>query len=117
MQNPFSPAPVRTTTRTARSAEASSSHATTWSRMAAVMALPASGRLRVIQATPSSIRRRTASSDGPAAAGGAGGRVGGHQTRWMMFIRDVQTGSPVAESLHAVSTTTKVMVLPFDSFW
>ena len=48
---------------------------------------------------------------------GARRRVGGHQTRWMMFIRDVHTGSPVALSLQAVSTTTNVMVLPFDSFW
>ena len=76
------------------------------------MALPASGRLRVIQATPSSTRRRTASSD----VGGPGGERRRHQMRWMMFIREVQTGSPVARSLHAVSTTTKVMVLPFDSF-
>ena len=43
--------------------------------------------------------------------------VGGHQTRWMMFMREVHTGSPVVVSVHAVSTTTKVMVLPFDSFW
>ena len=48
---------------------------------------------------------------------GARRRVGGQQTRWMMFIRDVHTGSPVALSLQAVSTTTNVMVLPFDSFW
>jgi len=40
---------------------------------------------------------------GRAPVGGTGGgrRVGGHQTRWMMFIRDVHTGSPVAESLTA----------------
>ena len=76
--------------------------------MAAVMALPASGRLRVIQATPSRtvrqhvrLRRR---------------RRVGHQIRWMMFMREVHTGSPVARSLQAVSTTMKVMVLPLDSF-
>ena len=100
---------MSTTTRTARSAEASSSQAMTCSLMAAVMALPASGRSRVIQATPSSSRRRT---------GRIGrGRVGGHQMRWMMFIREVHTGAPVDCSLHAVSTTMKVMVLPLDSFW
>ena len=91
-RSPFSPAPVSTTTRTARSAEASSSQATICSRMAAVMALPASGRLRVIQATPSSIRRSTASSPMPA----RGARLARHQMRWMMFIREVHTGSPVA---------------------
>ena len=32
-----------------------------------------------------------------------------------MFMRDVHTGSPVAWSLQAVSTTTKVIVLPLDS--
>ena len=62
VQNPRSPAPPRTTTRTARSAEASSSHSTIWSRMSAEMALPESGRFRVIQHTPASIRRSTASS-------------------------------------------------------
>ncbi len=45
-----------------------------------------------------------------------GNRLVGHQMRWMMFIREVQTGSPVFCSRHAVSTTTKVMVLPLDSF-
>ena len=76
--------------------------------MAAVIALPASGRLRVIQATPSSIWRQDRLVAGRPPARG-------HQLRWMMFIREVQTGSPLSCSRQAVSTTTKVMVLPLDS--
>ena len=77
------------------------------------MALPASGRLRVIQ-RHSPLEPAEDDAAGPA----AGPDVGlGHQMRWMMFIRDVQTGSPVDCSLQAVSTTMNVMVLPLDSFW
>ena len=38
------------------------------------------------------------------------------QARWMTLNRVVTTGSPVRSSFHTVSVTTKVMVLPFDSF-
>ncbi len=54
VQNALSPAPVMTTTRTSRSADASWTHSPIWSRMALVIAFPASGRLSVIRATPSS---------------------------------------------------------------
>ena len=57
LQNALSPAAVMTTTRTNRSEDASSTQSAMRSRMNWVSALPASGRLRVIQQIPSSIRR------------------------------------------------------------
>ena len=106
MQNPFSPAPVSTTARTARSAEASSSQ---------VDDLVAHGggdgvaRLGPVEGDP-----RHPVLDPPEDGSGRPPVVR-HQIRWMMFMRDVQTGSPVACSVQAVSTTMKVMVLPLDS--
>ena len=64
VQKAFSPAAVMTTTRTNRSDEASRTQAAIWSRMNWVMAFPASGRLRVIQQMPSSIRRSRSSPAG-----------------------------------------------------
>ena len=64
VQKPFSPAPVSTTTLTPRSAEASSSQEMICSRIGVVMALPASGRLRVIQTTPSRTVRSTSGCSG-----------------------------------------------------
>ncbi len=57
MQKALSPTAVITTARTKRSDEASRTHSAIRSRMNWVRAFPASGRLRVIQQMPSSIRR------------------------------------------------------------
>jgi hypothetical protein len=71
VQKAVSPAPVMTTARTKRSDDASLTHSAMRSRMNWVSALPASGRLIVIQQIPSSIRRSRSVPTGSPVAGSA----------------------------------------------
>jgi hypothetical protein len=69
VQKCFSPAPVRTTTRTPRVADSSRKVSARWSRICAVSELPASGRSITTRAMPPSMEVRMRSVTGTSAMG------------------------------------------------
>ncbi len=97
VQKALSPAPVMTTTRTSRSADASWTHSPIWSRMALVIAFPASGRLSVIRATPSSICRSTSSPAGVSVVLGMGAP---HRRSVSTRVRARSVGQTVCNPAH-----------------